>query len=114
MSWACYVLALLIPALLAVPLSAGGQPGHITGPNAFLAPIMGPWSETLPPNAHPVSGWPPQQLDKAVFLSAAIGCLLLLSQVTRGKTAVFATVLAASLLILWAGLGMMKVLLELS
>ncbi len=68
---ACYVLALMIPALLAVPLSAGGQPGHITAANAFLAPFLGPWSETLPPNAHPISAWTPHLFDKAVILSVA-------------------------------------------
>jgi hypothetical protein len=110
----CCVLALGIPALLAVPLSATGQPGHITSGNAFLAPFMGPWSETLPPNAHPVSGWPPQQIDKAVILSVATGGVILLSCVTRGKSAVTATVLAVLLLLVWVGHGIMKVILELS
>lgn len=111
---ACYALALVMPALLAVPLSAGGQPGHITAGNAFLAPFLGPWSETLPPNAHPVSGWPPQQINKAVILSIAIGVPILLSCLTKGKIAGTATVLGVLLLLVWAGHGMIKVIIELS
>lgn len=109
-----YALALMIPALLAVPLSAGGQPGHISAANAFLAPIMGPWSETLPPNAHPVSVWTPHLFNKAVILSVTLAVLILLSYVTKGKVAVTATVPAVLLLLVWAGHGMIKVLIELS
>jgi hypothetical protein len=110
----CYVLTLIVPALLAVPLSATGQPGHITAGNAFFAPIMGPWSETLPPNAHPVSVWPPGQINKAAILSALLGIPILLSFVLKGKSGVAAFVLAVLLLLVWAGHGLIKVILELS
>ena len=45
-----YILAVLIASVLAVLVSLAAQPGGITQINAFLAPIMGPWSKGLPPN----------------------------------------------------------------
>lgn len=46
-----YVVPFLAAGAFGVLLSSGGQPGCIGPVNAFLAPIMGPWSRFLTPNA---------------------------------------------------------------
>jgi hypothetical protein len=46
-----YVLLFLLACAFSVVLSLGAQPGGISRANAFLSPIMGPWSSFLEPNA---------------------------------------------------------------
>jgi len=52
-----YGLLLVVPAFFGVLLSFTAQPGGISQSNAFIAPFLGPWSQTLPPNPHPMSTW---------------------------------------------------------
>ena len=54
-----YGLLFIVPAFFGVLISYAAQPGGISQYNAFLAPILGPWSQILPPNSHPVSVCPP-------------------------------------------------------
>ncbi len=46
-----YILVFLVASALAVLISLGAQPGGINRINAFIAPIIGPWSKCLPPNS---------------------------------------------------------------
>jgi hypothetical protein len=46
-----YVCLFLLACAFSVFLSLGAQPGGIGQVNAFLSPIMGPWSSFLQPNA---------------------------------------------------------------
>ena len=45
-----YALVFLAASALAVLVSLAAQPGGISQANAFLAPLIGPWSRCLPPN----------------------------------------------------------------
>ena len=110
-----FILIVLVPALMAIPISSTGQPGHISAGNAFLAPFLGPFSVVLPPNPFPMERWPASKLMIAYALALSIlvcgGCLYAakwrwLQFVAGGMTIL--------LLIVWDGFELIKVLLELS
>jgi len=67
-----YGLLLLIPANLGVLIFFTAQPGGISQANAFIAPFLGPWAQTLRPNPHPVSTWSAEYALFAKFLSAVL------------------------------------------
>ena len=73
-----YLTICLLPACFGVVLSLTAQPGGITQPNAFIAPIMGPWSQTLPPNAHHLNTWSPKFKAFAQILTAILAFSLIL------------------------------------
>lgn len=95
-------------------LSFGAQRGGISHANAFGAPLMGPWSQTLPPNPHPVSVWLPQcalfaRCLTVILAFALAGSYLGVSRWLRHT----AIALAAPSLVIWVLAGLMKVVLEL-
>ena len=109
-----YGLLLLLPAFLGVLLSCTAQPGGISQSNAFLAPFLGPWSQTLPPNAHPVRLWSAQyslftrSLTLALVISTIGFCLA-----TDGWLRHMATGMTVSALLVWGLAGLIKVVSQL-
>jgi len=109
-----YGLLFLLPAFCGVLLSFTAQPGGISQSNAFLAPFLGPWSQTLPPNPHPVSVWSAKYSLFAKCLTAILvfslvgSCLATDSWLghTSTGTAVF-------VIVVWVLAGLLKVVLEL-
>jgi hypothetical protein len=110
-----YGLLLLVPAFFGVLLSFTAQPGGISQSNAFVAPFLGPWSQTLRPNPHPVSTWSAEyelfaKCLTAVLVLSIIGSYLVTNDWLRYP----ATGVAVIGLIIWVLAGLMKVVLELS
>ena len=109
-----YGLLCLLPAFCGLLLSFTAQPGGITHANAFMAPFLGPWSQTLPPNPHPVSVWSAQYAAFARFLAVVLalslaGSCLAPSRWLRHTS----TTMAVLTLILWTLAGLMKVVSQL-
>jgi len=110
-----YGLLLLVPAFFGVLLSYTAQPGGISQSNAFLAPFLGPWSQTLPPNSHSVRVWSAKyslfaKCLTAVLLLSIIGSCLATDRWLRYT----ATGMAVIVILVWGFAGLMKVVVELS
>jgi len=104
----------LLAACCGVLLSFAAQPGGIGHSNAFVAPLMGPWSQTLPPNPHPVSVWSPQYALFARCLTVILAFALAGSYLGVSRwLRCTAIALAVPSLVIWVLAGMMKVVLEL-
>jgi hypothetical protein len=109
-----YSLLIFIPANLGVLISFTAQPGGISQSNAFVAPFLGPWAQTLQPNSHPVSTWSAQYELFAMCLTAVlalsiIGSILVPNDLLRYT----ATSVAVVALIIWVMAGLMKVVSQL-
>ncbi len=109
-----YGLICLVSAFFGILLSFTAQPGGITQSNAFLAPFLGPWSQTLPPNPHPVSTWSPQQTAFAkcltvVLVFSIVGSYLAINRWLRYTS----TGIAVLALVTWVLAGLLKVVSQL-
>ena len=110
-----YALICLLPALLGVVICLAGQPGCITQPNAFIAPFLGPWSQTLPPNPHYVNTWSPKFTMFAHLLAAILAFSIIGSNFAPSRALRYpATVIAIISLTLWSLCGLVKVLSQLA
>jgi hypothetical protein len=110
-----YGLLFIVPAFFGVLISYTAQPGGISQYNAFLAPFLGPWSQILPPNSHPVSVWSAQyalfaKLLTVVLVFSIIGSCLATNRLLRYT----ATGTAVFVIIVWVLAGLMKVVSQLS
>jgi hypothetical protein len=105
-----YGLICLLPAFFGVLLSFAAQPGGITQSNAFLAPFLGPWSQTLPPNPHPVSTWSAQHTAFAMCLTVVLVFSIAGSYLARSHwLGCTSTVVAVLALVVWVLAGLLKV-----
>ena len=110
-----YGLLCLFVACFGVLLSYTAQPGGITQSNAFIAPFLGPWSQILPPNSHPVSVW---SAEYALFAKCLTAVLVL--SIAGSYLAIYrwlrytATGIAVISLLVWVLAGLMKVVSQLS
>ena len=109
-----YGLLLLIPANIGVLMSFTAQPGGVSQANAFIAPFLGPWAQTLRPNPHPVSTWSAEYALFAKFLSAVLVLSIIGSYLPSSRWLRYpATGMAVLALIIWVLAGLMKVVLQL-
>jgi hypothetical protein len=109
-----YGLLCLLPAFFGVLLSLTAQPGGITQSNAFLAVFLGPWSQTLPPNPHPVSVWSAEYALFAKCLTVVLVFSLAGSYLGFSRFLRFAsTCIAVPTLVVWALSGLVKVVSQL-
>lgn len=110
-----YGLICLFFACFGVLLSYTAQPGGITQSNAFIAPFLGPWSQILPPNSHPVSVWSAEYalfakgLTAVLVLSMAGSCFVIYRWLRYTATGI-----AVLTLVVWVLAGLMKVVSQLS
>jgi len=110
-----YGLICLFVACFGVLLSYTAQPGGITQSNAFIAPFLGPWSQILPPNSHPVSVWSAEYalftkcLTVVLVLSMAGSCFVTFRWLRYTSTGI-----AVLTLVVWVLAGLMKVVSQLS
>jgi len=110
-----YGLLFIVPAFFGVLISYTAQPGGISQSNAFLAPFLGPWSQTLPPNSHRVSTWSAKyslfaKCLTVVLVFSVIGSCLPTDRWLRYT----ATGTAVFVIIVWVLAGLMKVVMQLS
>jgi hypothetical protein len=110
-----YGLLFIVPAFFGVLISYTAQPGGISQYNAFLAPFLGPWSQILQPNSHPMSVWSAQyslfaKLLTVVLVFSIIGSCLATNRLLRYT----ATGVAVFVIIVWVLAGLMKVVSQLS
>lgn len=104
----------LLAAGSGVLLSLGAQPGGITPFNAFLAPFLGPWSQILPPNPHPVSVWSAPYTLFARCLTVVLAFALAGSYLSVSGWLRHASIaLAIPALVIWVLAGLMKVVSQL-
>ena len=109
-----YGLLLLVTAFCGVLLSFTAQPGGISQSNAFIAPFLGPWSQTLRPNPHPVSTWSAEyelfaKCLAVILVLSIIGSFLIPNDLLRFMV----TSVAVLTLIVWVLAGLMKVVSQL-
>jgi hypothetical protein len=109
-----YSVIIFIVAFLGVLISFTAQPGGINQYNAFIAPFLGPWAQTLPPNSHPISTWSAEyalfaQCLTAVLVLSIIGSFFVPNDLLRYT----ATSVAVVSLIIWVLAGLMKVVSQL-
>ena len=110
-----YGLVLLIGSLFGLMLSFAAQPGGISQSNAFIAPFMGPWSQSLRPNPHPVSTWSAKYALFAKSLTLALVLFLAGSYIAVNDfLRHISTVFAVFALLLWVLAGLMKVVSQLA
>ena len=109
-----YSLILLVPAFCGVLLSFTAQPGGISQYNAFIAPFLGPWAQTLRPNPHPVSTWSAEYELFTKCLTAmlvlSVICSFLAANIWLRYPAI---VMAVVTLVVWVLAGLMKVVSQL-
>jgi len=109
-----YGLLLVIPAFCGVLLSFTAQPGGISQTNAFIAPFLGPWSQTLPPNPHPVSTWSAEYSLFAKCLTAVLVLSIIGSYLATNDWLRYpATGVAILALVVWVLAGLIKVVSQL-
>ncbi|MHC4521301.1 MAG: hypothetical protein ACYTAS_22125 [Planctomycetota bacterium] len=109
-----YLALCLVFALFGYMLSFTAQPGGITQTNAFVAPFLGPWAQTLPPNPHPVSTWTAEYNLFARCLSVALGLSLVGSYLApRRWLRTLSAGMAFFALVPWLFVGLMKVVQQL-
>lgn len=95
-------------------LSFMAERGGITQGNAFIAPIIGPWSQILPPNAHEMSVWPLKYTAYTIFLSLVLPITIGGSYCIHKRWLRYtATGVAVIALLFWVLSGLLKVVLEL-
>ena len=109
-----YGLICLLSAFFGQGLSYAAQPGGITQSNAFVAPFLGPWSQTLPPNAHAVSEWSLQYTVFAKCLTVVLAFSLVASWfATTPWLRHMSTGVAILTLLVWVLSGLLKVVSQL-
>ena len=109
-----YGLLIFISAFLGVLISFTVQPGGISQSNAFIAPFLGPWAQTLRPNPHPVSTW----FAEYALFARCLTVVLVLSVIgsylaTNDWLRYPATGMAVLALVVWVLAGLMKVVSQL-
>jgi hypothetical protein len=109
-----YGLLCLLAACFGVLLSFAAQPGGITQSNAFIAPFLGPWSQTLPPNPHPVSTWSAEHAAFAKCLTVVLVLSIVGSYLASSRWLTYtSTGVAVLTLVAWVLAGLMKVVSQL-
>jgi hypothetical protein len=110
-----YGLIFLLAALIGVVISFAAQPGGISQSNAFIAPFLGPWSQILRPNPHPVSTWSAEYELFAKSLTIILVLSLAGSYIAVNDTPRYmSTIIAIPTLLVWALAGLMKVVSQLA
>lgn len=110
-----YGLLLLVPAFFGVLLSFTAQPGGISQSNALVAPFLGPWSQTLRPNPHPVSTWSAEYSLFAKCLAAVLVLSVIGSYLATNDWLRYPAVgMAVVALVVWVLAGLMKVVSQLA
>ena len=114
--WAVAVAGFfLVAGAVGTAISQSAQPGGIGPGNAFLCPLLGPWSRVLPPNPHPVSGWSQTHRAAVQLWTLALVLCLACSCLTRVDWLRWATTgLSVILITLWVLAGMLRVIMQLA
>jgi hypothetical protein len=110
-----YGLIFVIGSLFGLMLSFAAQPGGISQSNALIAPFMGPWSQILRPNPHPVSTWSAEYELFAKSLTVVLVLSLACSFIVVNDTPRYiSTIIAVPALVVWVLAGLMKVVSQLA
>ncbi len=110
-----YLVIIFIAALLGLLLSFAAQGGGIGQINGFIAPIMGPWSRVLEPNAVRFVNWELNNYIFAISLTLITAGSVMLSSVPKRKAfRVLLKLIAHIFVAIWCWCGLVKVIVELS
>ena len=110
-----YRIIIFAFAFIGTCFAGAAQRGGINHLNGFIAPLIGPWSRALPPNADKFKYW---ELSNYIFaisvtlitLIAIVGSNLPKKKILR----VFTKLIAHLAVVFWCLCGMFKVILELT
>ena len=109
-----YLITIFVFALVGLLFSFSAQRGGINQLNGFIAPIIGPWSRALPPNANKFTYW---ELDNYIFaISVTISVLIsvAISGMPKNKVVRILTKLISYIaVVFWCLCGLGKVIIEL-
>ena len=110
-----YGLLFLVFGLSGVVISFAAQPGGISQSNAFVAPFLGPWSQILRPNPHPVSTWSAEYELFTKSLTVVLALCLAWSYIAVNDTPRYMSIIiAVPVLVIWVLAGLMKVVSQLA
>ena len=105
----------MVFALLGFLLSFAAQGGGIGPVNGFIAPVLGPWSGILEPNAIRLRDWKLNNQVFAVGATLVVAASVMLSAVPERKAWKILLKLVAHVAVaFWCLCGIGKVILELS
>jgi hypothetical protein len=110
-----FLLILLVFAVIGTGLSFGAQRGGIGPLNGFIAPLIGPWSRCLEPNADRLKFWEAGNWLFAVsvtlitFLSVSVSV-----RMKKNGVRALIKVIAYLAVLFWGLCGIGKVLLEMT
>ncbi len=110
-----YLFVALAFAVAGFLLSFAAQGGGIGPVNGFIAPIIGPWSRLLEPNADRFRDWELNNYIFALSVTFLTAALVMASSVPRNRAVRILLELAAhAAVVFWCWCGMIKVMVELS
>ena len=110
-----YLIIIFAFAMIGMLFSFAAQRGGINQLNGFIAPIIGPWSRILEPNAYELEHWEAKNFAFAISVSIVAIISVLFSSVPKNKTfRVMIKVIAYAAVVFWCICGMMKVVTELT
>ncbi|WP_372796456.1 hypothetical protein [Pontiella sp.] len=113
--YAPYAVVMLLFAVLGTCLAGAAQHGGINHFNGFLAPLIGPWSRLLPPNAARFSYWDAGNYIFVISVTLAVIAALAAANGPKNKILrVFTRLLSYIAVIFWCLCGLGKVILELT
>jgi len=110
------IAIVLVASSLGVLVSFIAQPGGIGQLNAFLAPILGPWSKCLKPNAARVAS--PEVLKLALFTLLFLGVSVFTAiggnHLKKRYLRIITRCVGYAAIVLWCLCGLHKVVVELT
>jgi hypothetical protein len=110
-----YLILIIAFALLGMLFSFGAQRGGINQFNGFIAPIIGPWSRVLPPNADKFKYWELNNYIFAISITVITLTLVAVSGIPKNKIVRILTKLISYIaVVFWCLCGMFKVILEMT
>lgn len=110
-----YLFIILLSALIGTCFAGAAQRGGISHLNGFIAPILGPWSRILPPNADQFKYWELNNFLFAVSVTLITLFSIAASRLPKHRILRRLTTAAACLaVVFWCLCGLFKVILELT
>lgn len=110
-----YFIIVLVFAIIGTLVAGTAQPGGINHLNGFIAPIIGPWSKILPPNAARLKNWTQDNYLFAIPLSLVTLVFVVVSPIPKNRVVRIITKVFAHLaVVFWCLCGLSKVMIELT
>jgi len=114
-SYGSYAVLVFAFALMGTYLASFAQPGGISHTNGFVAPIMGPWSRVLSPNAQLIQHVASDHYAFTFATTLVVIGLVVVSPLPKHRgVRIPVKVLAHLAVVYWCLCGLVKVVVELA